>query len=311
MKYLALFAVLTAGVTLAQQPGPDDMPQEMIWVSRTGKILGKAGAQQNAMFFPEISPDGRYVAVSARDGEVNDRDVWIHDLTAGTKRVVAPAKGNDNFPLWSPDGKEIIFTSSRGGGYNLMRKSLDPDTPETMIVNLPDSEYPRSWSPDGKTLLFTGAKTKRDLFLLNLADPTPKPYITHATAWMDGARYSPDGQWVAYVSNIGGPFEVYVINAADPVNPRKISRELANGWAGGGGQVRWRADGKELFYVMGNEVMMSVEVGPGPTFGAPKRLFALPAMKGNFPEEAPYLAKYDVTKDGQKFLFVRTVRKPD
>jgi hypothetical protein len=116
---------------------------------------------------------------------------------------------------------------------------------------------------------------------------------------------------VAYVSNIGGPFEVYVADASDSAKSWKISRELANGWAGGGGQVRWRADSKELFYMMGNDTMLLVEVGPGPTFGQAKKLFALPGMKANFPEEAPYLAKYDVTKDGQRFLFVRTVRKPE
>ena len=78
-------------------------------------VGGEGGFQQHTVVEegydadPEISPDGKYAAVSARDGATNDRDVWIHDLAMGTKRVIAPAKGNDNFPLWSPDGKEIIF----------------------------------------------------------------------------------------------------------------------------------------------------------------------------------------------------------
>ncbi|MBL8290974.1 MAG: PD40 domain-containing protein, partial [Bryobacterales bacterium] len=135
---MKLFLSLTIAVAaLAQQPGPADMPQEMIWVDRTGQILSTAGARQMSMFFPEISPDGKFAAVSARDGAVNDRDVWIHDLAMGTKRVIAPAKGNDNFPLWSPDGKEIVFTSSRSGGnYDLMRKQVDSSAPESVILAL-------------------------------------------------------------------------------------------------------------------------------------------------------------------------------
>jgi Tol biopolymer transport system component len=300
---------ILAFTAFPQQPQPADMPQEMIWVDRSGRFLSTAGARQMAIFFPEISPDGTEVAVSARDGEVNDRDIWIHHLATGAKRVIAPARGNDNFPLWSPDGKQIIFTSSRSGNYELMRKRLDSDEPESVIVKLDTADYPRSWSPDGATLLFTRAHEKRDLYSLFLAAPNPQPYLTHPTAWMDGARYSPDGRWVAYVSNIGGPFEVYVTAAREPIHSRKISRPLANGWAGGGGQVRWRADGKELFYLMNNEVMLSVEVLGDGQFGTPTRLFALPGLKGNFPEEAPYLAKYDVSRDGQRFLFVRTVPK--
>ena len=129
-----------------QQPTAQDMPQEMIWVNREGKALGRVGAVQNAIFFPEISPDGKSIAVSARDGEPNDRDVWIHDVASGSKRVHSPAKGNDNFPIWSPDGKQIIWTSSRTGEYELYRH-------DSLLLKQPASQYPRSISPDGKWLL--------------------------------------------------------------------------------------------------------------------------------------------------------------
>ena len=116
--------LLVGAPLYAQQPGPQDMPQEMVWVDRSGDVIERVGAVQNSIFFPEISPDGRSIAVSSRDGEVNDRDVWIHDIAAGTKRRVMEVKGNDNFPFWSPDGKEVAFTSSRTRNYELYRRSL-------------------------------------------------------------------------------------------------------------------------------------------------------------------------------------------
>src|SRR5688572_1908369 len=125
-----------AVLAMAQQPGPDDMPQEMVWVDRSGKILGRLGTVQNSMFFPEISPDGKWIAVSARDGQVNDRDVWVHNTVDGSKKALFTVKGNDNFPLWSSDGKEIVFTSSRSGNYDLFRKSFGSDQPEQRIVAL-------------------------------------------------------------------------------------------------------------------------------------------------------------------------------
>jgi hypothetical protein len=333
-------SLLIAAACFAQQPTRDEMPQEMVWVDRAGKILGRVGAVQMSIFFPEISPDGRSIAVSARDGELNDRDIWIHDIASGTKRVIASAKGNDNFPVWSPTGKQIIFTSSRSGDYDLYRKDLDTDEPEVILYKAAEPQYPRSWSPTGRWLLFAHAATSRRTLLWQMGEGDPLDIFGDQDAWVEGARFSPNGLFIAYVSNVDGPFEVYVSPTRQPqkrkgpgagpkqlrnsrsVSPRrgsvlrdvswkrwKVSRPLSNGWAGGGGQVRWRADGKELFYMMGNDTLLAAEVNTEGEFTSspPKRLFALPGMKGNFPEESPWLAKYDVTADGQRFVFVRTV----
>lgn len=302
--------LLLAPVLYAQQPGPRDMPQEMIWVDRSGEILGRVGSVQNSMFFPEISPDGQYIAVSARDGEVNDRDVWIHSIESGAKRVIASAKGNDNFPLWSADSRSITFTSTRGGNYDLYRASIDGDAPPEPVLQMPGSQYPRALSGDSKRMIFTDATpTSRTLMLLTIGSGEKTPLLPPGAAWADGARYSPDGRWIAWLSNPDGLWHVYVAPASNPGAAVQVSRNLAQGWAGGGGQVRWRADGKELFYLMGDAVMaipFDGEEPPKPETA--KKLFSANGFRGNFPDEAPWLTQYAVTADGEKFVFVRTVR---
>ncbi|MCC6857360.1 MAG: PD40 domain-containing protein [Bryobacterales bacterium] len=306
LAFLTL-SLLLVPACLAQQPTAEDMPQEMIWVDRAGRILGRVGAVQNSIFHPEISPDGKSIAVTARDGEVNDRDIWIHDVATGAKRFFAGTKGNDNFPIWSPGGKQIIFNSSRSGNYELYRKDLGSDQPETLLYAAPGAQYPRSWSPDGRWLLFTQADRKRDVMLWEIGKGEPIDLYGYQNAWTEVARFSPNGRFIVYVSNVEGPFEVYVSPAGEPRKRWKVSRPLSMGWAGGGGQARWRADGRELFYVMGNDTMLSVEVNTEGefTYGEAKRLFSLPGMKGNFPDESPATHRYDVTADGQRFLFVR------
>lgn len=307
---LVLSSVLVFAA-VAQQPGPADMPQEMVWVDRTGRILGRVGAVQQSIFFPELSPDNRSIAVSARDGEVNDRDIWIHDVATGAKKQVTTAKGNDNFPVWSPDGRRIAFTSSRSGTYNLYVKTLGSDAPEEVVLANPSPKFPHHWSPDGKRICFTQAgETARGIFLLAVGggDGATAGFPVSKGAWADAGKFSPNGRYLAYASNAGGPWEVYVASVEDPARTRKVSRELAQGWAGGGAQPRWRADGKELYYMMGDTMLaVPVETKATFTFAAPKRLFALPGMKGHFPDEAPWLQKYDAASDGQRFVFVRTV----
>jgi Tol biopolymer transport system component len=288
-NHIAIWVALTVGLFVetvsAQQPGPSDMPQEMVWVDRSGEVLGRVGAVQNSIFFPEISPDGRFIAVSSRDGEVNDRDVWIHDIAAGTKRRVMEVQGNDNFPFWSPDGREIAFTSSRTRNYDLYRRSLEPGGEDIHILEGERPEYPRDWSPDGEFL-------------------PGKPGV-----WNDGGRFSPNSRFYAYSSNAEGPWEVYVVAVENPSQPVKVSRPLGRGWAGGGWQPRWRGDGKELFYLLDGETMVSMDVTTEDEFthGEAKKLFTVRGMRGNFPDESPWLHRYDVTDDGQRFVFVRKV----
>ena len=311
---LLITPLLLADVPLyAQQPGPKDMPQQMVWVDRSGEVIERFGAVQNSMFFPEISPDGRFIAVSSRDGEVNDRDVWIHDIAAGTKRRVMEVRGNDNFPFWSADAKEIAFTSSRTRNYELYRRSLSPDGEDVRILEGETPEYPRDWSSDGKYLAFARAYDDRRTLELLRMDTGKYEVVEFLPAepgvWNDGGRLSPNNKYYAFSSNAGGYWEVYVCEVENPSRRFKVSRPHERGWAGGGWQPRWRADGRELFYLLDSETMVSVEVATEGEFthGEAKKLFTVRGMRGNFPDESPWLHRYDVTDDGERFVFVRKV----
>jgi dipeptidyl aminopeptidase/acylaminoacyl peptidase len=305
--------LVAAAPLYAQQPGPKDMPQEMVWVDRTGEVLGRVGAVQSAIFFPEISPDGRFITVSARDGEENDRDVWIHDIASGTKRRVMEVRGNDNFPFWSPDGAEIAFTSSRTGNYELYRRNLGPGGEDVLILEGERPEYPRDWSSDGTYLAFARAYDDRRSLLLLRMDRGKHDVREFLPAepgvWNDGGRFSPNGKYYAFSSNAGGGWEVYVCEVENPTRRWRVSRPLGPGWAGGGWQPRWRGDGKELFYLLDSDTVASVEVDTSGelTHGEAKKLFTARNMRGNFPDESPWLHRYDATDDGERFVFVRKV----
>lgn len=288
------------------------MPQEMVWVSRQGDVLGRVGAVQNSIFFPELSPDEKRIAVSSRNGEVNDRDVYIHEIATGEKQRITQVRGNDNFPLWAPDGRSLIFTSSRIPRYDLFRVQLHPlEAPQRILEAEGTSEYPRDVSPDGKVLIFTkNEPAGRTLWQLDLNSGAVSEFVPNKSGvWADGGKFSPNGTYFAYSSNETGMWEVYVCETANPAKTWKVSRELAGGWAGGGGQPRWRGDGKELFYIMGQDTIVSlpVEAEGAFTHGDAKKLFTFSSTRGNFQDEAPWLHKYDVTSDGQRFVFVRRV----
>ena len=301
------------GVFPLQQPGPKDMPQEMVWVDRSGEVIGRVGSVQGSIFFPEISPSGEFIAVSARDGEVNDRDVWIHSVATGAKRRLMEVKGNDNFPFWSPNGREVVFTSSRTKNYELYRRALEPGASDIRILEGPQPEYPRDWSPDGTYVAFARAFDDRRSLSLLRVDSTPFRVIEFLPGepgvWNDGGRFSPNGVYYAYASNVAGSWQVYVCVVTNPEQVWQVSRPLERGWAGGGWQPRWRADGHELFYLLDSETMVSVEVNTEEAFthGEPQKLFTVRGMRGNFPDESPWLHRYDVTADGQRFVFVRKV----
>jgi Tol biopolymer transport system component len=258
---------------------------------------------------PTLSPDQKKVAVDIFDPRPSPRfgmnvarvtsDIWILDpSTAHASRFTFdPAADFD--PVWSPDGRRIVFSSYRRGTLDLYQKEVDGNGEELLLAS-PRDKHAQGWSPDGRFLIFStfDRRTKGDFWLLPMSgDRTPQPLL-QSESNEEQAAVSPDGRWFAYTSDESGRDEVYVQSFPSPGAKWQIS-------SGGGGDARWRADGKELFYIADDRRLMSVAINIGGTIdpGAPVPLFDT-GMQPHWGEARNH---YDISRDGKRFLFMTPV----
>jgi hypothetical protein len=250
-----------------------------------------------------LSPDGgRAVASRTLPQDATKADLWLYDLSQGnaTTRFTF-GSGLAEYPVWSSDGKRIAFTLNNN---RLVQKLASGEGDEQELLRSSPAGILKatSWSADGRFLLCTIAEataTKTDILVLPASGGKPAPFAR--TQFEEGqGHFSPDGRWVAYVSDQSGVNEVYV---------RAFATDFAGGSAGtgasvlvsrgGGSEPRWRGDGRELFYLAQDGKVMAVAAGAGATFtvGAPTALFQAPvgSIVG------------DVTADGKQFLLVTPV----
>jgi Tol biopolymer transport system component len=279
-----------------------DTNSQVSWFDRQGAIISRV-SEPGAFRDVALSADGARAVVSRTNPQdAATADLWLLDVSGrgGATRLTLGGEIAE-FPVWSADNRRIIYTL----GKNRLRQKLasgdadDEDVLQSRTVGVIKASHS---SPDGRYLLYTAhdlKTTKWDLWVLPRDNPKPVPFVRTAFDEIDG-RFSPDGRWVAYVSNQSGVNEVYV---------REFTTDFAGGSAGVGGSMlvsrgggtapRWRGDGRELFYLATSGQMMSVEVKPGPTFHAlaPTVLFQSPAgtIVG------------DAAPDGKRFLLVTPV----
>jgi len=241
---------------------------------------------------PRLSPDGQRVAVEVQSAP--NSDIWIYDIGRGT-RMRLTVEGNNQSPVWMPDGTRVTFRSVRDGPQDLYWKPADGSGQAELLLNLnsQNSLVPSSWSPDGESLAFYEAITGANNIWALLREGEALPIV--ATAFNERSpMFSPDGRWLAYVSNESGRDEVYVQPYPGPGGKWPISTE-------GGTELRWSADGRELFYRLGDK-MMVVEVQSEPAFssGRPQLVFEGPYLTDNFATP-----NYDISLDGQRFLMIK------
>jgi Tol biopolymer transport system component len=271
----------------------------LVWLDREGKILGRYG--EPAVYWElTLSPDGSRVAVER--GDIANSDTWLVEFTRGATTRLTFGPG-ENWPGgWSPDGKQVVFSSSRSGQYDIYRKPSNGAGEDELLFKSEEPKYPVDISRDGRTVLYVARSSKTSLDLRTLpleGERKPVPFLeTRFDETM--AQFSPDDRWIAYVSDESGRQEVYV--QPFPRSPARSGKWLIS--SNGGYQPRWRADGRELLYLSPDSKLMSVEVnGAGASFqaGTPKALFTAEIQSG--PVSNGITHRWDVAPDGKRFLF--------
>ncbi|HEY6122690.1 MAG TPA: protein kinase [Pyrinomonadaceae bacterium] len=290
----AMFSVSDNGVLVFRAGSINN--NQLIWYDRSGKQLG-ALTPQGSYNAPAISPDEMKVAVSRVDTQTGTAaDIWLIDLQRGTQIRLTTDPASDTYPSWSPNGDRLAFVSTRNGATSIYQKPSNGVSPEEPLVSSAELKYNPNWSSNGQFIIYSqlNPKTNVDLYLLTLSGEKKSTSLLESNFIDAQAAFSPNGRWIAYISNETGQFEVYVDSF--PATGAKLAISI-----GGGSQPQWRADGRELYYYAADRKLVAVEVnGDGPTFkvGEVRPLFEIPTIDQSFPGNGYYA----VTHDGKRFL---------
>ena len=280
--------------TLAYVPDNPGVGYVVARLDRSG-TLQQTIQGQSGIGWARVSPDGRQLVVG-RDG-----DLWTYDLETGQALRMTSDPAPDVTPAWSHDGTKLFFVSSRSGGvFNIFEKQVRGGGPERGLFQSAFRKHVMHASMDGRFLLFdVHTEGQQELWVLPLTEGSePEPFVESEFDEDDG-QFSPDGQWVAYASNSSGRNEIYVGPFRRPGETTQVS-------SAGGKQPKWRADGRELFYLGADGQLMAVAVNrDGDEFehGVPEALFQTGVED---PEASGSV--WGLTPDGQQFFI--TVPSP-
>jgi Tol biopolymer transport system component/predicted Ser/Thr protein kinase len=272
------------------------------WIDRTGKLVGEVGEPGEYSSF-RLSPDSRRAVIS-RDAP-GGTDLWLLEVQRGVSSRFTFHPGTNAYPVWSPDGRTILFgsTGAQTGAQNLFRKESSGAGNEQRLAQSPNIQDPNDWSADGRWALYheIAPDTGYDLWVLPMTPEgkpagQAKPYLR--TPFNEGwGRFSlePNPRWMAFQSDESGRYEVYIQAFPEPRGKVQIS-------TGGGQFPEWGPGGRELFYVSLDHKLMATSLKVGTDSvepSGPGELFPLPIVDNGF-------SPYDTAADGERFL-VRAV----
>ncbi len=283
------FSVSNTGVLVYRAAVPNNT--QLVWYARDGTRLGSVGEPGDYGQIA-LSPDDRRLAVERQDTPHHTSNIWILDLSSGV--FSRKTFFDDGEPVWSPDGRELLFSSVRGAKWSLFRKVVG-EAGERLIFESTEDMYSENWVPDGKSIIIIDHEGKAFSQVPLTGDRKPV-VLLKSEFYKDEPHVSPDQHWIAYNSAESGRWEVYVATFPGFTAKRQVSNN-------GGAQALWRRDGKELFYLSLDGRLMAVDVRAGTSMetGVPHALFRTPLLAVANQDQ------YCVTRGGRRFLFAESV----
>ena len=270
---------------------PGGAQERMVLVDHHGNEHGFSD-KRRPFVHPRLSPDGLKALVGIAG---SDDDIWVYEFTRDTLTQLT-FEAENHWPIWTADEKGVTFTRHAGDRPNLHSMPVDQSTAEKRLTTGDHIKIATSWSPDGRVLAFQQLHptTGWDIWmLLDVGGRKPRPFLR--TVFNEaGGTFSPDGRWLAFVSDESGQDEIYVQSFRSPGRRRKVSVD-------GGAEPVWSKSGRRLFFRKG-ESMLTVDISKRPPFASstPRLIF-----EGSYSRSSVYVANYDVMEDGLWFLMIQ------
>jgi serine/threonine-protein kinase len=295
----AAHAAFSSSGTVVYVPTADP-DYRLVWVGRNGAVetISETHGDYSA---PRVSPEGARIALAVR--RAGEQHIWVHDVSRDVQQRVTNA-GSGNWPDWTPDGRRLVFSSSRRGPSSIWWKPADGSGEAEQLASTAGVQYAVSVADSVPVAVYfqVDASATRDIWALPLEPGAAAIPLVTTEDHEQGPALSPDGRWVAYVSNTSGRNEVYVQpcpQCTDEPPPGRTARQQIS--FNGGGEPVWNPNGRELFYREGDRMMsVAFDTAEGLRPSRPTVLFEgrfAPGQSGN--------RYYDVHPDGQRFVMLQ------